>query len=288
MKRALKLAFIVSTLFGVSVPVGLTWNDAGDRLFVAKAIDGLPKPLKRFYENRESVILESLSNPARGSRAIFEVDQLETFPFEDIPESRELAIQRYGEEKLQEVGDAPWKLIETYEQLVEAFRASKSEEAKRGSVASTNRSRENFKKIVELSADVAYYTGELYVPPNVSMLGDGQPTGQQGLRERFSSRLMEVYADKIDVNKASALFLDRPDEYAVSIAIKSYIWVDNLLYHDVMARRGVSSYDRFSYESLYIRLKPLLEELLSGAALDTASFWYTAWVDARKPELPKK
>jgi hypothetical protein len=33
--------------------------------------------------------------------------------------------------------------------------------------------------------------GELYVPLNVSKDGDGEPTGQQGLRERFDSRLMD-------------------------------------------------------------------------------------------------
>ena len=270
MRRGLKLAIIIGVFFWVSVPVGSTWNDMGDRLYLEEAIDGLPKPLKKFYEDRESVILEHLSNPARGSRAIFEVDRLEAFPFEDIPESRELAIQRYGEDKLQEVGDTPWKLIETYEQLVEAFRGS------------------DFDKVIELSADAAYYTGELYVPSNVSMHGDGDPTGQQGLRERLSSRLLEVYAGEIDVDTPDALFLDRPAEYALSITTKSYIWVDNLLYHDYMARRGVSSYDRFYYESLYLRLKPLVEELLAGAALDTSSFWYTAWVEAKKTELPKK
>jgi hypothetical protein len=61
-----------------------------------------------------------------------------------------------------------------------------------------------------------------------------------------------------------------------------------LLYFDYLSRLGVQSYDRFYYEGMWLRAKPLLEELLGGAALDAGSFWYSAWVAARRPELPKK
>jgi hypothetical protein len=38
---------------------------------------------------------------------------------------------------------------------------------------------------------------------------------------------------------------------------------------------------------MWLRAQPVTEQLLAGAAQDAASFWYTAWVEARKPELPK-
>jgi hypothetical protein len=38
---------------------------------------------------------------------------------------------------------------------------------------------------------------------------------------------------------------------------------------------------------MWLRGQIVTEQLLASAAQDTGSFWYTAWVEARKPELPK-
>jgi hypothetical protein len=270
-KRALWIAGTMTAVWIAAVGTGRTWNDAGRRLYLDKAVDALPKPLKGFYELREVAITEAMSDPTKfGPRVVFEVDRLEAFPFVDLPTNRELAVRKYGEETLKEVGDGPWRLIESYDALVEAFRTG------------------DFPTAVSRSAEVAVYVGELYDPPNVSQNGDGEPTGQQGLRERFDSRLMEAFGEKLKLSTPSAIFLDRPAEYAVSIPRKSYIFVDNLLLFDYLSRMGVESYDRFYYEGMWLRAQPVVEQLLSGAALDTASFWYTAWVSARKPELPKQ
>lgn len=262
---------LVSLVLSGSIDTASPWSQEGVRLFMAKAIQALDKPLKEFYEDRETPLVETASDPARfPPRMIFEVDRLEPFPFLDLPTDRALAVRKYGEEAIEEAGDLPWRLIESYNALIEAHRAA------------------DYDAVLTRSAEIAHYVGAMYVPVNVSKNGDGEPTGQQGLRERFDSRLLEVYAEKVDVDTPTAFFLDYPEDYAVSIPRKSYIWVDNLLYFDYLSRLGVKSYDRFYYEGMWLRAEPLLEELLGGAALDTASFWYTAWVAARRPELPKE
>jgi hypothetical protein len=270
-KRSLWIVGTMAAVWIAAIGTGRTWSDTGRRLYVKKAVEALPKPLKGFYELREAAINETMNDPTKfGARVVFEVDRLEAFPFVDLPTSRELAVRKYGEETLKEVGDGPWRLIECYDALVEAFKTG------------------DFPTAVSRSAEIAVYVGELYDPPNVSQNGDGDPTGQQGLRERFDSRLMEAFGDKLKLNTPSAIFLDRPAEYAVSIPRKSYVFVDNLLLYDYLSRMGVESYDRFYYDGMWLRAQPVVEQLLGGAALDTASFWYTAWVSARKPELPKQ
>lgn len=268
MRRILMGVAAVLTCFA-SIEVGHGWNDVGRRLYMEKAIDALPKPLKSFYENHKVALAEAVSDPRRFNREVFEVDRLEPFPFADLPTDRELAVRKYGEETLKEAGDAPWKLIESYRALVEDFRKN------------------DFVAAITHSEEIAFLVGELYVPLNVSKEGDGEPTGQQGLRERFDSRLMEAFGDKIKVPGTSAVFLDRPAEYAISIPLKSFIFVDNILYFDYLSRKGVQSYDRFYYDGMWLRGQAVTEQLLAGAAQDAASFWYTAWVEARKPELPK-
>ena len=180
--RVLALAATAWLVFG-SIDTGLPWSEEGVKLFLEKAIDGLDKPLKKFYENREVSLVEIAIDPTIfPPRLLFEVDRLEPFPFADLPASRELAVRQYGEEAIEESGDLPWRLIESYHALTEAFKNS------------------DYDAAVLHSAEIAHYVGAMYVPVNVSRDGDGEPTGQHGLRERFDSRLIEVYARKIDVH----------------------------------------------------------------------------------------
>lgn len=270
-KKVTFVAVLTALLWTAGSETCSAWNDTARRLFLAKAIDALPKPLKSFYDVSKADLAEAISDPSRfGQRAVFEVDKLEPFPFADLPSDRTLAVRKYGDDAIKEAGDAPWQIVDSYNALVQAFKGG------------------DFKKALTLSEDLAFSVGELYDPPNVSKNGDGEPTGQLGLRERFDSRLMEAFGDKLKLATPTAIFLDRPAEYAVSIPLKSYIFVDNILYFDYLSHKGVESYDRFYYESMWLRAEPVLEQLLSSAALDTASFWYTAWVAAGKPDLPKK
>ena len=249
----------------------VAWNDVGYRIIVDKAVDALPKPIKEFYKGRKASLVEQAIDPSRSERhLLFEADRLEPFPFLGLPEKREAAVARFGEEKVNEVGDLPWRVVDEYAKLVEAFRALDKD------------------AIVDHSARLAVYVGELHNPLNVSLHGDGDLYDQQGLRERFNSRFLEVYGDKLKVSASTAIFLDRPSEYVFSIVRDSYVWADNLVLIDSLARVGVSSYDRFYYEGLLLRASGVASERLSRAAENAASYWYTAWTAAGKPDLPKE
>jgi hypothetical protein len=267
-KRGVLVTILVMATTGGT---GEAWNEVGHRLSVEKAIDALPRQIKNFYERRQSFLLEHVEDPAwTEPRLTFEVDRLTEFPFEELPENRESAVAAYGEDKIEEVGDLPWRVAETHANLVQAFKEL------------------DIPAIESLSAEMAYYLGELHVPVNLSKLGDGEPIGQEGLRERFDSRAMEYYGEKLRIDTPTAIYLDRPAEYTISILRKSYVWVDNVLLYDYLSHQGVTSYDRFYYEGLWMRSSSLVSDLIESAARDIASFWYTAWMNAGKPELPKR
>jgi hypothetical protein len=268
-KRGILLTALVFFLLG-GAGDAYSWDDTGQRLIIEKVVDALPKQMKKFYEERQASLLELLADPARmRQRLTFEVDRLSEFPFEDIPENRQAAVSRFGEDTIEETGDLPWKLLETYEKLVEAFRNL------------------DIQAIESLSAEIAFQIGELHNPVNVSQFGDGEPIDQMGLRERFDERLLEVYGEKLKVETPTSIYLDRPSEYVFNIVRRAYVWVDNILLHDYIARQGVMSYDRFYYEGLWLRASVILSQTFESLSRDIASFWYTAWIEAGKPELPK-
>lgn len=261
---------VIGSLVVVCPQSGWSWNDMGHRKTIEKAVDVLPKAVKDFYKGRRNALMERVTDPARVEpRVVFEVDRLEAFPFDHLPTSREEAVSRYGEEKLAEAGDLPWRIIETFQKLTEAFRAM------------------DVSMIEARSVEIAYYVGEMHVPLNLSKDGDGEPTGQYGLRERLDGRLLEIFLDDVDVKPDAAIYLDRPGDYAVSIAPKVYVWADNLLLADYLSNRGTMSYDRFYFDGLWRRSADVIALSLSRTSEDMASFWYTAWVDAGKPKLPR-
>ncbi|MGH9460655.1 MAG: hypothetical protein ACRD1X_05530 [Vicinamibacteria bacterium] len=247
----------------------LAWGDVAHRLAAEEAIEALPGPLKGFYEKREAQLMQQLEDLSIGApRWIFEVDSLEAFPFDDLPVSRDSAIEKYGAEKVEEVGDLPWRLIETYQKLEQAFQKVELE-------------------AIDLhSAEIVLYLNDLHQPLNLSKYGDGALTGQDGFRSRLDSRLIEIYGNDLRVKAPAAIYLDNPDRYLISILVRSFVWMDNLLLIDYFSNQGTSSYDRFYYEGLWLRAEGIVNERLSDSSKDIASYWYTAWTKAGKPKLP--
>ena len=64
-----------------------------------------------------------------------------------------------------------------------------------------------------------------------------------------------------------------------------YIWLDNLLYLEDLAKRGQAGYTELYYEMLGEKAGPLLKARLQDATTDVGSYWYTAWTAAGRPEL---
>jgi hypothetical protein len=83
----------------------------------------------------------------------------------------------------------------------------------------------------------------------------------------------------------AAHYLDDPKEYVFSMMKGAYVWVDNILYQEELARRGKGGYTEIYYESLALRMSDVLRGRLSQAAGDVGSYWYTAWTAAGRPSL---
>jgi hypothetical protein len=263
-------ALTAFTCLAVCASPAMSWGPEGHLEIGEKAIESLRDPLKEFFEDREETFYELLDDPARSrNTAHFFLERYDEFPFWDVPASRELALRRFSEDEIRDNGDALWRLQEAYDALVAAF-----EEA-------------DFDLVLERASDVAWLVGELSVPPNTSASGDGQATQQDGLARRFDTQLLEVFADEMRVRDSAGVFLDRPHEFIRSLPLKAHIWVDNVTFTDSMSRRGVAGYDRFYMDGMWNELGGLIGALMTDAARDTASLWYTAWVAAGRPEVPE-
>ncbi len=246
------------------------WGPGLHRRIAEQAIDSLRDPIKEYFEEHEERLYELLEDPSRDRNpARFFLDRYDSFPFEGLPPNREFALRRFSEEQVGEYGDGVWRLTEAWEDLAEAFRVG------------------DYAGVLEIASDVAFLAADLGMPLHTSSEGDGGPTGQEGLTRRFDTELVSIFANDLRVRGSAGVYLDRPREFIESLPLKAHVWVDNILYTDATARRGVADYDRFYMDGMWRALGPLVERLASDAARDIASLWYTAWVAGGRPDFPK-
>ena len=265
-RRDLVKHLVFALTFSLVGPVAFAFGPAGHQLVADKAIDVLPGGLKSFYKahrlEMKSLSLEP-SFPDEGADRRFPIDRLMPFPFLEFAPREKAFASAAGDFP----GRLPWLIQESYARLVEAFKA-----------------RDKARILDEsdvLAGLVADYGNPLAVTDNA----DGQKTEMHGLFVRFSAKLPDAMQRRLKLSAEAARFLDAPDDYVVAMLRGTYVWVDNLLYAEALAKRGQAGYGESYFEALERRAGPILKDRLSQAATDAASYWYTAWTNAGRPEL---
>jgi hypothetical protein len=251
-----------------TVPVAAFGTEA-ERAVLLQAIETLPKQLKPFYKEHRlemPTLSPEATAPERGPDRRFAIDRLMPFPFVDLPRSEAEMKKRFGDPGA-EIGRLPWLIQESYARLVEAFKSRDKA------------------KILEESDALASLVAEIHNPLALTDNADGQKTGQHGLWLRFSQRLAEAMDKRLDLNPGAAVYLDDPKEYVFSMLAAAYVWLDNVLYLEELAKRGKGGYTEAYYEDLARRAGPVLRDRLTRAAEDVGSYWYTAWTAAGRPEV---
>jgi hypothetical protein len=248
----------------------LAFGPVAHRVVDGRAIAALPKGLREFFRDhrREMPTLSEDSEPSlnEGSERRFAADRFGPFPFVDLPKSEE-ELLRQGGESAREAGRLPWLIQASYARLVEQFRNGD-------------------KAAILTEADwLALYLTDLHNPLALTEDYDGQRSGQAGLWARVTVRLTEALAGQLDLKADVAHLIDRPREHIFSILRDTYVWHDNILLEDDIAFRSAGGYGELYYESLRERLKPVLRQRLGAASRNVASYWYSAWVAAGRPDL---
>ena len=246
------------------------WGPLVHQRVTSEAIDTLPKGLKPFYKAHRlempSLAVDSEPPGDESTDRRFTLDRFLPFPFADIPRTEAALKAKYGDDAAK-AGRLPWLIQESYARLVEAYRS-----ADKG-------------KILTESDTLAGYVADLHNPLALSDNFDGQKTGQHGLWVRFSIKLSEAMDKKLNFGGGTARLIDDPKGYVFSMITQTYIWLDNLLYLEELAKRGQSGYTELYYDTLAEKVGPLMKGRLEEATTDAGSYWYTAWTAAGRPDL---
>jgi len=262
------------------------------------AIFALPEPMRSFYFNHNDFLTMQGSVPdlrkyalglnAEFSRHYFDVEVYGANAFNEVPMDWNKAVDKYGKKKLYNNGTLPWQIQLTMKKLTAAFKSR------------------NKAEILLLSADLAHYVGDAYQPLHTTENYDGQLSNQKGLHALFESRLPELFGGSYNLHTATAGYYKNVQQTAWQIIKQSHSQLPKLLSAekkvlDKMPQKQVNQYDKNGhirknrYNKPYFskafcqafnnNLGDMIPNQMRAAIYTTASLWYTAWVNAGKPDL---
>nr|WP_315202567.1 zinc dependent phospholipase C family protein [uncultured Flavobacterium sp.] len=290
-----KQSVLTFSAIGVAF-VSLSWGIFGHEHINNAAVMALPKPMQTFFYNHLDFITQESTVPDLRKYTIGDKAEnprhyldMENFgPVESIPLPFEEVKKKYDDKFLADNGILPWYIQEIMTKLTKAFKDKRKTE------------------ILFLAADLAHYIGDAHMPLHTSANHNGQLTNQKGIHSMWESRLPELFGKKYNFYTGEAKYVDNVEKATWDMVKDTHSQVEPLLLVDKNLRatftdatmydkdeKGNIAKNKFGdliYSKEYVTqfhtaLNGMVEKQMRKAIVATTNFWYTAWVNAGKPNL---
>lgn len=294
-------ATATATATAASFPSALSlfhspWGFFAHKKINRMAVFTLPEDMLGFYKKHIEFITEHAVDPDKrryavkeeAARHYIDIDHYahdSLNPFEVVPQKWEDAVAKFTEDTLQAYGIVPWHLQVMMNKLTWAFK------------------NEDVDMILKYSSEIGHYIGDAHVPLHTTENYNGQLTNQKGIHGFWESRIPELLSGDYDFFIGNALYVDNLLEDAWQTVKESHYAVDSVLEFErilnseyptdqkyIYEERGQQTLKTYSaeYTTEYSdRLDGMVERRMRQAIVSVGSYWYTAWVNAGKPDLNK-
>lgn len=292
-----KLLFVFALIIGLFVFLpqekSQSWGFYGHKRINRMAVFTLPPEMVSFYKKHIEFITNHAVDPDKrrygvegeAERHYIDIDHYGPHAFDSVPKFWKQAVSKYTEDTLRAYGIVPWQIEKHYYKLLNAFKD------------------ENLDRILHYSADIGHYIADAHVPLHTTENYNGQLTGQRGIHGFWESRIPELKAEDYDYFVGRAHYVDSPIKSAWRVVYDSHMAVDSVLTFEAMLNKKFPQDQKYAYENrgslmtkVYsveytnaydLMIKGQVERRMRESIIMVGSIWYTAWVDAGKPNLDK-
>lgn len=161
-------------------------------------------------------------------------------------------------------------------------------------------------EILFLAGDLGHYIADAHMPLHTTVNTDGQLTGQNGIHSFWECHLPELFGKNFNLYTGEAHYIKDIEKATWDIIDTSFSLVHKLLDEEARMRKDnptdkqyemtadgkIKKNDfnqpihAYAYAHVYHELLDgMVERQMRSAIKFTADFWYTAWVNAGKPDL---
>lgn len=274
------------------LPIIASWGFLVHKTTHQLAVYELPKSMQGFfYSNMDYIVYNSVRPDLRRNKDASEAAKhfidLEAYGKNAayaMPLHWDDAVEKYGKDSLLQYGYVPYYVITMKNKLTEAFKS------------------ENKDSILFYATDLGHYIEDANVPLHTTINYDGQLTNQKGLHALWETVIPEIEINQYTLSSShKAQYLQNP-ELSIWKAVRNA----NKLLDDVLEKekevsenftdaqkykiqtknkKEIKHYTTEFAKAYAATLKNTINQQLINSANLVADFWYTAWVDAGKPNL---
>jgi hypothetical protein len=226
-------------------------------------------------------------DPTEASKHFVDLDAFSNWSAQSpypLPPKWEDAVKKYSRDTLEKYGYVPYHIITMKNKLTEAFRAR------------------NRDSILFYATDIGHYIGDANVPLHTTLNYDGQLTNQKGLHSLWESVVPEIELEHYKLySRHDASYLPDPARSIKECILRSFSMVNDVLAKEAEVSRGFTDSTKYRWQTRRDRqvryytsdfakaynkaLGNTINKQLLRSSEMIADFWYTAWVDAGKPDL---
>jgi hypothetical protein len=287
------VALALSFFFIPSKEPAYSWGFFAHKKINRMAVFTLPGEMIGFYKQHIEYITEHAVDPDKrryanedeAPRHYIDIDHYGEHAFDSVPKFWKNAVKKYTEDTLKAYGIVPWHIEKMVYRLTEAFKE------------------ENLDLILHYSADLGHYVADSHVPLHTTENYNGQMTNQKGIHGFWESRIPELKSDGYDYFVGKAKYIDKPINKAWETVKASHAAVDSVLKLEAALNAKYSPDKKYSFENrgatlmkVYSKqytedydkmIEGMVERRMRAAIITVGSLWYTAWVNAGKPDLDR-
>lgn len=275
----------------------LAWGVWGHTHINRGAVFALPKEMGPFFYNHIDYLTEESTVPdirkytmgdkAEGPRHYIDLEDYGYTSSAAMPQSMAEAMKKYGRDTLNKYGMLPWYMVEMTEKLTEAFKKKRKAE------------------ILLIAADLGHYVGDAHMPLHTTSNHNGQYTDQVGIHAFWESQLPELFGKNYNLYVGEARCIKDVTAAIWGTIDSSYALTVPLLSKEAGMKKGSPEEKQYeleqgkakrnkynqpvhTYEYAHVYhelLDGMVERQMKAAIMLTADLWYTAWVNAGKPDL---
>ncbi len=294
---SLRLAICIAVLWGILFLTNqsMGWGFWAHKQIHRRAVQAMPEPVAAFFREYATFLIEHSIDaddrrridPTEAEQHFIDIDRYGKYPFPELPRRFEDAVKKYTLDTVRANGVVPWRIAAFTDSLTHAFKMK------------------NLDKILFFAANVGHYVADAHVPLHTTENYDGQLTGQKGLHARWESEIPERFMRHLETQNEPApraKYIANKTEESFKWVLESYLMVDSVLKCDLKAKEGLKPeeiykvvidkngrerelYTPLYYERFKQALGDMVERRFEQAIERVASVWYSAWIDAGRPDL---
>jgi hypothetical protein len=287
MKRILGLSGLVLLL----VTSG-SWGFLVHRTTNQLSVYQLPKGMQPFfYKNMEYIVKYSVrpdqrrnEDPSEATKHFIDLEIFGDSSAWKMPRQWEQAAAKFSRDTLIKYGYVPYHIMTMQENLTRAFRNKQTD------------------SILFYATDLAHYIGDAHVPLHTSINYDGQLTNQRGLHALWESVVPELELTTYNLSTShKARYISNTEEAIWKAIQQSFTLLNDVFKQETEATRLFTDSTKYRiqirngrevkyYTTAFAkeyskRLGNTINTQLLRSSELVADFWYTAWVNAGKPNL---